>query len=65
MNFRLGKRGDDDNKVLVATAWKGPFILEKTQELPLTKEFAFCDEGIREAEAWLDEQQRILCPEIS
>lgn len=65
MNFRLGKGGDDENKVLVATAWKGPFILEKTKEIPITKEFPFSDEGIQEADAWFTEQQRILCPKSS
>lgn len=65
MNFRLARGGDDENKVLVATAWKGPFILEKTKETPVIREFSFSDEGIREADAWLEEQQRILCPEIT
>ena len=27
MNFRIYKEGDEDNKVLAAVAWKGPFIL--------------------------------------
>lgn len=65
MNFRLYKEGDADNKVLVAVAWKGPFILEKTKETPLRKEFEFSDEGIAQADSWLMEQQRILCPETS
>lgn len=62
MNFRLAKGGDDENKVLVATAWKGPFILEKTTETPVTKEFEFSDEGIAAADAWLTEQQQLLFP---
>lgn len=61
MNFRLYKGGDDNQKVLVATAWKGPFILEKTEEIPVTKEFEFSDEGIAAADDWLTEQQSILC----
>lgn len=62
MNFRLGKSGEDADKRLTATAWKGPFILEKTKETPVTGEFAFSDEGIAEAEKWLEEQQKIICP---
>lgn len=61
MNFRLGKSGDDEHKLLTATAWKGPLILEKSEEPPVTKDFAFSDEGIAEAEKWLGEQQKILC----
>ena len=62
MNFRLAKGGDEENKVLTATAWKGPFILEKTQEIPVTKDFTFSDEGIAEAKEWLGEQQKLICP---
>lgn len=65
MNFRIYKEGDEDNKVLAAVAWKGPFILEKTKETPLRKEFEFSSEGIAQADIWLTEQQRILCPENS
>ena len=32
MNFRISKDGDEEEKKLLATAWKGPFILEKTKE---------------------------------
>lgn len=62
MNFRLGKSDDEDQKKLTAIAWKGPFILEKTEEMPITQDFDFSDEGIAEAEKWLEEQQKILCP---
>lgn len=60
MNFRLSKGGDEDNKVLVATAWKGPYILEKSEEKPVTREFEFSDGGIAAADEWLTEQQRLL-----
>ena len=36
MNFRISKDGDEEEKKLLATAWKGPFILEKTKEKPVT-----------------------------
>lgn len=62
MNFRLEKNDKEENKLLTATAWKGPFILEKTEEIPVTQDFVFSDEGIAQAEKWLEEQQKILCP---
>lgn len=64
MNFRLGKSGDEDQRKLTATAWKGPFILEKTEEIPIMQDFDFSDEGIAEAEKWLEKQQKIICPGI-
>ena len=64
MNFRIAKGGGDDAPVLVATAWRGPYILEKSKEEPLIKEFEFSDEGLAEADAWLTEQQKILCPGV-
>ena len=39
MNFRISKDGDEEEKQLLATAWKGPFILEKTKEKPVTRGF--------------------------
>lgn len=62
MNFRLGKKEEGENKVLTAVAWKGPLILEKTEEISVTHDFVFSDEGIEEAEKWLEEQQKKLCP---
>lgn len=62
MNFRLGKGGEEENKILVATAWKGPYILEKTEEIPQTCDFDFSEEGLEAAEKWLEEQQKIICP---
>lgn len=64
MNFRISKGGDDEKKKLLATAWKGPFILEKTKEEPVTMEFEFTDEGLLAADEWLTKQQKILFPGI-
>ena len=50
MNFRISKDGDEEEKQLLATAWKGPFILEKTKEKPVTMTFDFSDEGLLEAD---------------
>jgi hypothetical protein len=60
INFRLAKGGDEEHKCLTATAWKGPFILEKSPETPVTQEFEFSDEGLAQADAWLQEQRDIL-----
>ena len=62
MNFRISKDGDEEEKKLLATAWKGPFILEKTKEKPVTMTFDFSDEGLLEADEWLTKQQKLLCP---
>lgn len=61
MNFHLQKGGGEDAPVLMATAWKGPYILEKTTEEVVTKDFEFSDEGIASADKWLMEQREILC----
>ncbi len=62
MNFRLGKTESEKTKKLTATAWKGPFILEKTNEQPVTHDFDFSNEGVAEAKKWLEEQQKKICP---
>ena len=41
MNFRISKDGDEEEKKLLATAWKGPFILEKTKEKLDAKNFYY------------------------
>lgn len=60
MNFHLQKAGDEENPELEAIAWKGPFILEKTQEEKVTKKFEFSDAGIEAASEWLAGQQKII-----
>jgi hypothetical protein len=61
MNFYLQKGGDEDNKMLVATAWKGPFAFDKTKEEKHTENFPFTEEGIRQADEWFSRQQQLLC----
>lgn len=61
MNFHIQKGGEEGSPVLTVTAWKGPYILEKTTEEIVTKDFVFSDEGIAKADEWLTEQQKILC----
>lgn len=61
MNFYLQKGGEAEQPVLLATAWRGPFAFDKTEEEKYSAEFPYSDEGILEADAWLEEQQRLLC----
>lgn len=60
MNFRIGKSGDDEHPTLEAIAWKGPYILEKTEETVWRQEFSFSDEGLKMAEEWLEDKQSTL-----
>lgn len=60
MNFHLQKAGDEKEPSLEAIAWKGPYILERTQEETFTKRFEFSDAGIAAASEWLSEQQKII-----
>ena len=46
--------------VIRVQAWKGPYILEKTSEEVFTEEFAYSDEGLKEANEWLEEKQKEL-----
>lgn len=52
MCFRIFKSGQE-TPMLTAVAWKGPYILEKTEEEPRTKEFPFSEEGLQQADEWL------------
>ncbi len=61
MNFYLQKSGEAEQPVLLATAWRGPFAFYKTEEEKYSAEFPYSDEGILKADAWLEEQQRLLC----
>lgn len=61
INFYLQKAGDDEHPVLLATAWRGPYAFEHTEEEKYSMEFSFDDEGIAAADAWLVSQQKALC----
>ena len=56
MCFRIYKSGQDE-PVLTAVAWRGPYILEKTEEDPMTKDFPFSEEGLQQADEWLTKIQ--------
>ncbi len=51
---------DEPAVVLRVQAWKGPYILEKTEEEVFTECFDYSDEGLAEANEWLETKQREL-----
>ncbi len=65
MNFWIRKGGEEDAPVLTATAWKGPFNFDTTQEEKFSRDFPFSDEGIAMADRWLTEQQKIIAPKMT
>lgn len=62
VNFYLQKSGEDE-PVLLATVWKGPFAFERTEEEKYSEEFPYSEEGVAAADKWIEEKQRILCGE--
>ena len=46
--------------VLCVQAWKGSYILEKTEEEVFTEQFEYSDEGLKAANEWLEDKQREL-----
>lgn len=60
MNFWIQKKEEEDEPVLRATAWKGPFHFDATKEQKFSKDFPFSEEGIAMADEWLTEQQKVI-----
>lgn len=60
MNFRIKKVGEEEPYHLQVTAWKGPFILEKSGQELLVREFELSEEGIEQADKWLTETQPLI-----
>ena len=55
-NFRFRIRPSDD--MLKLWAWPGPFCQESTpEEQQVTAEFPLTEEGLQEAEAWLEQTE--------
>ncbi|MEE3468122.1 MAG: hypothetical protein VZQ83_06755 [Eubacterium sp.] len=44
--------------VLQVQAWKGPYVLEKTEEEIITECFDYSDDGLREVNEWLESKQK-------
>lgn len=56
MNFMLKKVSDDNGDRIRATAWPGPFSFAATDdEKKVSHDVPFCEDGILEAVAWLNE----------
>lgn len=60
INFYLQKSGEE-NPVLLATVWKGPFAFDYTEEEKYSQEFPYNEEGILAADNWIADKQRALC----
>ena len=50
--------GEEMTDALRVQAWKGPYILEKTDEEIFTEYFDYSDEGLARAKEWLEEKQK-------
>lgn len=64
MNFWIRKGDKEETPVLTATAWKGPFNYDTTEEEKISKDFPFSDEGLAMADAWLTEQQKWIAQKL-
>ena len=64
MNFWIQRTGEKDSPVLTATAWKGPFSFEATEEEKISMDFPFSDEGLAQADAWLAGQQEAIASKM-
>lgn len=56
MNFLIRKQSGDEGDSLQAAVWPGPYIFSLTEEEKKTfHDFAFSQEGLKDAVAWLNE----------
>lgn len=57
MRFLLRKQSGEDGDKIQAAVWPGPYIFSATEDEKKTfQEFAFGEEGLLEAVAWLNRQ---------
>ncbi len=49
---------DEPTEVLRVQAWKGPYILEKTDEEIFTMDFDYSDVGLALANEWLEDKSK-------
>ena len=56
--------GDEMEECLHVWAWKGPYILEKTDEEVFEADFDFTDEGLNEANEWIESKQKEIIKEV-
>jgi len=56
MNFMIKKAGGEEGDKIRSTVWPGPFNFSATEdEKKTSSDFAFSQEGLKEAVAWLNE----------
>ena len=56
MRYRIAKKEEEDKKNLQVTIWPGPYNYATTaEELKQRAEFAFSNEGLKEAVAYLNQ----------
>ena len=56
MNFMIKKAGSEEGDKIRSTVWPGPFNFAVTEdEKKTSRDFAFSQEGLKEAVAWLNE----------
>ena len=64
MCFRIGKNdvptgeAEETEPVLKVQAWKGPYVLEKSDEEIFTQNFEYSEDGLKEANEWLESIQK-------
>lgn len=57
MRYRIAKKEEEDKKNLQVTIWPGPYNYDTTAEdLKQRSEFAFSNDGLKEAVAYLNQQ---------
>lgn len=55
MRYRIAKKEEEDKKNLQVTVWPGPYNYDTTaEESKVRAEFAFSNEGLKEAVAYLN-----------
>lgn len=58
LRYVLEKRSGEDGDRLAAVCWHGPYCSDATpEEEKTTEEFPFTQEGLAQAQEWLNEQK--------
>lgn len=56
MRFQMQKESREDETLLIVYAWPEPFTFDKTaDELKVSQEFPFTDEGLKHSVDWLNQ----------
>lgn len=56
MRYRIEKKEEEEEKIFLVHIWHGPYNFEVTsKEEMLRQEFAFTEDGAKEATLWINE----------